>query len=332
MPGDAVAQQVGVLGGPQGHERRSEAGREGRGGLGDARLGSGDLGGVAGQELVHGLLRGQPGDGRQHPEGVAGQHDDGLGVPSLLARLGVVDEVERVGRPRVLGQLGVVQIQGAVRAQGHIFQDGPEAVGGREDLRLGGFRQMDDLGVAAAFQIEDAAVRPAVLVVADQFAGGVGAQRRLAGAGEPEEHGTVAFRADVGAGVHAQHAPARQQVIHDGEDALLDFPGVLGAADEDQLALEVDDDEHVAVGAIALRIGVEVGELEHREARLEAVSLGALGPDEHGVGEQAVPGGFGDDPHRQPGGRVGARIDVLHKQILVGDVGLHPAQQRIELV
>ena len=35
------------------------------------RLGAGDLGGVAGQEVIHRLRRGQPGDRRHHAEGIA---------------------------------------------------------------------------------------------------------------------------------------------------------------------------------------------------------------------------------------------------------------------
>mgnify|MGYP007132127825 CR=1 FL=1 len=61
-------------------EGLAEAGGEGRGGLGDAALGAGQLRGEAGQEVVLGLLRGQDGDGRQNAERVGGQEDDVLGV------------------------------------------------------------------------------------------------------------------------------------------------------------------------------------------------------------------------------------------------------------
>ena len=56
-------------------------------------------------------------------------------------------------------------------------------------------REPDALGVAAAFEIEDAAVAPAVLVVADQPALRVGGKRGLAGSGEAEEERDVARRA-----------------------------------------------------------------------------------------------------------------------------------------
>src|SRR5699024_11502762 len=49
--------------------------------------------------------------------------------------------------------------------------------------------QVDALGVAAALEVEDAVGAPAVLVVADQLAAGVGGQGGLAGAGQAEEDG-----------------------------------------------------------------------------------------------------------------------------------------------
>ena len=48
-------------------------------------------------------------------------------------------------------------------------------------------RQRDALGVAAALDVEDALVRPHVLVVADEAAQRVGRERGLAGARQAEE-------------------------------------------------------------------------------------------------------------------------------------------------
>jgi hypothetical protein len=82
--GDQGAQQVAVFRRMARHEGGAEAGGEGR-----LRLGcpnpfrAGDLGGEAGQEVVHGLGRGQPGDGRQHAKGIRRQHDHMfLGCPA----------------------------------------------------------------------------------------------------------------------------------------------------------------------------------------------------------------------------------------------------------
>jgi hypothetical protein len=65
-------------------------------------LGNLYLGGVAGDEVVHGLLLGEARDGRQHTEGVAAQQDEVLGVGPNAGDPGVVDEVDGVGCPRVL--------------------------------------------------------------------------------------------------------------------------------------------------------------------------------------------------------------------------------------
>jgi hypothetical protein len=59
------------------------------------------------------------------------------------------------------------------------------------DFRLSFGRQPDHLGVAAAFKIEEAVFRPAMLVIADQRTAGVGRQRGLAGAGQAEEDGGI---------------------------------------------------------------------------------------------------------------------------------------------
>jgi hypothetical protein len=86
------------------------------------------------------------------------------------------------------------------------------------------------LRVAAALDVEDAGVAPAVLVVADQGPLRVGGERGLPGAGQPEE----AWRRRRiftlgGRAVHREDALLRHEVVHDGEDALLHLPRVFGA-------------------------------------------------------------------------------------------------------
>lgn len=65
-----------------------------------------------------------------------------------------------------------------------------------------------------------------VLVVADEVAVGVGGEGGLAGAGQAEEEGGVAFLSLVGRAVHGHHAVQRQPVVHHGEDALLHLTSV----------------------------------------------------------------------------------------------------------
>ena len=68
------------------------------------------LGSVARYEVVHSLLRGEPADRRQHPECVAAQQNDILGVGPDAGHPRVVDVVDRIGDTRVLSQSAAASI------------------------------------------------------------------------------------------------------------------------------------------------------------------------------------------------------------------------------
>ena len=104
----------GVGGGGTREERRSETGAEGRLRLfAETALGAGHFGRVAAQEVIHGLLGREARDRRQHAEGVRGQEDHVAGMAADARDHGVVDEVERVGGARVLGDLVGVEMEQA---------------------------------------------------------------------------------------------------------------------------------------------------------------------------------------------------------------------------
>ncbi len=118
-----------------------------------------------------------------------------LGWPARPVVLALAMKSQRIGAARVFGQTAVVEVRNAVVVEHDVFQHRAEAPRRGEDLRLGLGRQPDRLGVAAAFEIEDAVRSPAMLVVADQRARRIGRKRRLAGARQAEEHRRVAVRA-----------------------------------------------------------------------------------------------------------------------------------------
>ena len=159
---------------------------------------------------------------------------------------------------------------------------------GGVDLRLGLLRQLDDLGVAAALEIEDAVRRPAMFIVADEGARRIGRERGLAGAGQAEEHGAVAIGSDIGGAMHRHHALFRQQVVEDGEDRLLHLAGIMRAADEDEAVGEVERDDGFAARAVAGRIGLEARQVDDGEFRREAQALRRH--DQQVLDEQRVPG------------------------------------------
>ena len=114
----------------------------------------------------------------------------------------VRDHPDGVGDARILGDRNIVEVDGPVFVQDDVLHERSEVLRRVVDLRLAFRRELDGLRVTTAFKIEDAVVAPAVLVVADERAGGIRRERRFARAGEPEEHGRFPCRADVGRAVH----------------------------------------------------------------------------------------------------------------------------------
>ena len=72
MRRDLLAEKVPVDFGATRHEGRTKAGRECRLGFSHATFGTGNLGGEARQEVVHGLRRGQARDRGKNTERITG--------------------------------------------------------------------------------------------------------------------------------------------------------------------------------------------------------------------------------------------------------------------
>ncbi len=149
--------------------------------------------------------------------------------------------LHRVCHARIVRDRDVVVVGLAVLVEHHVFADRAKA-DGVEDLRLVERVQALALGVAAALDVEDAHVGPAVLVIADQQARGVGRKRGLAGAGEAKEHGGLACGCRHWRAMHGEHVVLDgQQVVHDAENGLFDLAGITGAGDQNHALLEVND-------------------------------------------------------------------------------------------
>ena len=199
------------------------------------------------------------------------------------------------------------------------------------DLGLGLGREADRLGVAAALEVEDAVVAPAVLVVADQQPLGIGRERRLARAGEAEEDGDVlAVLRDVRGAVHGHDALERQPVVHQREDGLLDLAAVEGAPDQDLAPRRVEADEHLRARAVLRRVGLDLGLVEDEHVRLEACELRLGGLDEHRLRKERVVWVCREDAHREPVLRVSAAEGVDHVDVppleVRDDLGAQPVE------
>src|SRR5437867_2859328 len=94
------------------------------------------------------------------------------------------NEIEGVGGAGVFGD-AVVVIVGLARhgIEDDVLQDGAKA-NGIPDLRLPRAREAYGLRIAAPLEIEYAAIRPAVLIIADKPALWIGRQRGFTRAGQ----------------------------------------------------------------------------------------------------------------------------------------------------
>lgn len=221
MRSDLVRKHLSVLHGVKSKEGLGEARGESGLGLGDTLLGTGHLGGVTRDEVVHGLGGVELGDGREDTTSVAGEEDDvGRVAAGHAGDLGVLDVLDGVGDTGVLGEGGVIVVDNASGGvENDVLEDGTKLDGVENiGLLLGG--ETNALGVAAALNVEDATVAPAVLVVTDQGALGVGRESGLAGTGETEENGDIAVVALVGGRVKGENVVLDGHlVVEDSEDS-----------------------------------------------------------------------------------------------------------------
>ena len=170
-----------------------------------------------------------------------------------------------------------------------------------------------------------------MLVVADQGPGRIRGKRRLSGPGQAEEDGGVAVGADIGRAMHRQDALGGKQVVEHREDRLLDLAGIVGAADQDQALGEVEHHEDFAPRPVDLGDRLHPGGVKHRELGHEIGALLVAGQQEHVADEEAVPGLLGHDPHRQPVGGVGPRVDILDEDLAPLEERQHPLADDVEM-
>lgn len=239
---DLLGEHGGVAHGVQGQEGLGEARGEGGLGLGDTILGTGHLGGVTRDEVEHGLLGGELRDGGEDTTGVASEQDDVGGVVVALAgNLGVLDVLDGVGAASVLGQGGVIVVDNTGDGvENDVLEDGTE-LDGVENIGLLLRGETNALSVAATLNVEDTSVGPAVLIITDQLALGVGRQGGLAGTGQTEEDSDIAVLTLVGRGVQGQDVVLDGHLVEEhSEDTLLHLTGVLGTQDDHLLLGKVD--------------------------------------------------------------------------------------------
>lgn len=130
--------------------------------------------------MVASLLRGKPANRGKHAKGITSQHDDVAWLRvDHTGDLRIGDKFNRIRAAGVLRDADIVVVRNARdRVVDDVLEDRTESdcvedVG----LLLGG--EVDTLGVASAFNVEDTRVGPNVFVITNQEAVRVGGEGRL---------------------------------------------------------------------------------------------------------------------------------------------------------
>lgn len=240
--------------------------------------------------MVHSLLGAELGDGRENTAGVAGEQDDVLGVTVRLAgNLGVLDVLDGVGAAGVLGQGVIVVVDNTGgRVEDDVLEDGAE-FDGVENVRLLLGGETDGLCVAAALDVEDAGVGPAVLVVANELALGVGGQGGLASTGQTKEDSDITVLALVGGRVESEDVVLDGHFVEeDCEDTLLHLTGVLGSKNNHLLIRKVDGDGCSRGHTAGIPVGREGATIVDDIVRMEVLQLLSRRADQHVAHEESV--------------------------------------------
>ncbi len=132
--------------------------------------------------------------------------------------------------------------------------------------------------------------------------------------------------------MHRHHIPLRQQEVQHGEDRLLHFAGVGGAADQHDLAGEVAGDHRLGAAAVADRVALEARQVDDGHCRHEGFKLAAVWANQQVSDEQRMPGEFGIDAHVDPLVVVRAAAKILGEKLHSPGVFNHVGVERLESV
>ena len=185
----------------------TEASGEGRSRLCDAALCTSQLSCETGQEVILSLLRCQNRYRRQYAECICRQEDNVLRCGSRRDRTyDVLNMIDRVGYTGVLGYALIREINLAFCIQSNVLKQSV-AFDRIVDVGFGLLVQVDNLSVAAAFEVEYAIVIPAVLIITDQQTLRICRQSGLTCTGQTEEDcGVLTVHICICGAVHGSDA------------------------------------------------------------------------------------------------------------------------------
>ncbi len=131
--------------------------------------------------------------------------------------------------------------------------------------------------------------------------------------------------------MHRQDTLTGQQIVHDAKNRLFGLACVTGAANNDQLTREVNDNERRRICAIDCRIRSESRRVNDREAGFMSCLFLIGTCNKHVASESTMPGELVNNSHRQTTVGIRACKTILHKQLLAFEVIDHTREQGVKL-
>ncbi len=131
--------------------------------------------------------------------------------------------------------------------------------------------------------------------------------------------------------MHRHDAGLGQHVVQVGEDRLLHLAGIGRAADQHDLAREVDRDDGLGAAAVPGRVGAEARQVDDGQLRREVGEGLALRADQQVADEQRVPGILGEDPGADPVTDLGTADEILGEQLTPLGMGHEVLEEGVEL-
>mmetsp|Transcript_23072 Transcript_23072/g.27225 ORF Transcript_23072/g.27225 Transcript_23072/m.27225 type:complete len:271 (+) Transcript_23072:215-1027(+) len=136
-----------------------------------------------------------------------------------------------------------------------------------------------------------------MLIIADEQSMLICRECGLPRATQAEKDSDITILALIGAGMHAQDAPLRQEVVHDRENAFLHFARVLSSEDHHFARSEVQRDRSARAHAFGRPVARESTGVVNRVVWFTEVGKFLLcGADQHVVHEEGVIGAASNDP------------------------------------
>src|SRR5690349_5936216 len=118
--------------------------------------------------MIHGVRRRKRGDWWQHAEGIAGEENHVSRMAGNARNFGILDELNWIRAACVLGNTRVGVVDASIVIEHDVLKYRAEAQR-LENIRFAFWREIDRLGVAAAFDVEDSVVAPDMLVITDEM-------------------------------------------------------------------------------------------------------------------------------------------------------------------